>query len=51
MTNPTVYLDTNIFSAYWYEGSDVAMRARRVHTREWWELERPNFSVWVSAFT
>ena len=27
------------------------MRARRVHTREWWELERPHFSVWVSAFT
>ena len=50
MTKPTVYLDTSVISAYWYEGSDVAMRSRRLHTREWWELERPEFKTWGSAF-
>jgi hypothetical protein len=48
---PTVYLDTNIISAYWYEGKDVAGAARRFHTREWWNLERPHFSVYVSVTT
>jgi hypothetical protein len=48
---PTVYLDTSVISAFWYEGADVAMLARRLHTREWWDLERPNFSVWTSAFS
>ena len=47
---PTVYLDTSIISAYWFEGADVAMLARRLHTREWWELEKPHFALWTSAF-
>ncbi len=38
MKKPTVYLDTSIISAFWYEGPDVAMLARRLHTREWWDL-------------
>lgn len=50
MKKPTVYLDTSIISAYWYEGANVAMLARRLHTQEWWELERPHFAVWASAF-
>jgi hypothetical protein len=49
MKKPTVYLDTSIISAFWYEGADVAMLARRLHTREWWDLERRNFDVWGSA--
>jgi PIN domain len=48
---PTVYLDTNIFSAYWYEGEDVAGAARRFHTNEWWNQEREHFSVYVSITT
>jgi hypothetical protein len=51
MSKPSVYLDTNIISAYRYEGSDVMSLARRIHTREWWESERPHFHVWVSATT
>jgi len=47
---PTVYLDTSIISAFWYEGADVAMLARRLHTREWWDTERRNFEIWTSAF-
>ena len=48
--NPTVYLDTSIISAYWYRGSNVAMLARRLHTRKWWDCERAYFDVWTSAF-
>jgi hypothetical protein len=48
---PTVYVDTNIISAYWHEGGDVAAAAQRFHTREWWKLEREHFSVYVSVTT
>jgi hypothetical protein len=34
---PTVYLDTTIVSAYWYEGGDVLAVGRRFMTREWWD--------------
>lgn len=47
---PTVYLDTSFISAFWYEGADVAMLARRMHTCEWWDLERRGFTVYASAF-
>src|SRR5438445_13005078 len=49
MTKPTVYLDTNIISAYWFTGLDVDGLARRAKTREWWRYEREHFSVSVSA--
>lgn len=51
MKKPTVYLDTNIASAFWYEGSDVAMLSRRLRTREWWDLERCYFALWTSTFS
>ena len=51
MEKPSVYLDTNIFSAYWYDGADVSGLARRLATREWWETERQHFAVWASAYT
>jgi predicted nucleic acid-binding protein len=51
MPKPSVYLDTNIISAYWYEGDDVMSVARRIHTKEWWESERLHFQVRVSATT
>jgi len=51
LKKPTLYLDTSIISAYWYDGGDIAMMARRLHTREWWDLERTYFSVWTSAFS
>jgi hypothetical protein len=50
MKKPSVYLDTSVISAYWYEGADVAMLARRLHTREWWDAERKLFSLWASNF-
>lgn len=51
MDKPTVYLDTNIFSAFWHEGRDIAASARRIHTREWWNLEREHFVLQVSMTT
>lgn len=50
MKKPSVYLDTSIVSALWYEGADVAMLARRLRTSEWWDLERRHFAVCASAF-
>jgi hypothetical protein len=50
MRKPTVYLDTSVISAFWYEGGDVAMLARQLKTREWWEIERRHFTVTASAF-
>src|SRR5947207_519692 len=50
MKKPTVYFDTSVLSAYWYEGADVTVLARRMHTREWWDQEREHFGLWASAF-
>jgi hypothetical protein len=50
MKKPSVYFDTSVISAYWYEGGDVTMLARRLHTREWWDSERKHFELWVSNF-
>ena len=30
MEKPSVYLDTNIFSAYWYDGAGVSALTRRL---------------------
>jgi len=51
MDKPTVYLDTNIISAFYYEGRDFAGLARRNLTRDWWTYERSSFVVWASAVT
>ena len=51
MDKPSVYLDTSIISAYWYEGGDLVSFVRRVKTREWWEAESGQFSIWLSAAT
>jgi len=51
MNQPTVYLDTNIVSAYCYNGTDLAGLARRTVTRDWWQHEREHFSVLASAIT
>jgi len=51
MDKPSVYLDTTIISAYWYEGADVSSLARRLKTREWWEEESGHFSVWIAVVT
>jgi len=49
MAKPSAYLDTNIVSSNWYTGNDIAGRARRLTTREWWRNERRHLAVWVSA--
>jgi len=49
MAKPSVYLDTNIISSYWYVGSDIAGRARRLTTREWWRNEQRHLAIWASA--
>lgn len=51
MAKPTVYLDTNIISSFWYSGKDVTALARRLTTRAWWQRERKHFSIWVSTAT
>ena len=51
MAKASVYLDTNVISSYWYNGLDVAGRARRLATREWWRTERGHLVIWVSAAT
>ncbi len=48
---PTVYLDTSFVSALWYEGNDVSVLARRIHSREWWDYERNYFRVVTSVAT
>jgi len=48
---PTIYLDTNIISAYWHEGGDLTVAARRLHTKEWWNVERRHFTAFVSVTT
>jgi hypothetical protein len=50
MRKPTVYLDTSIISAFWYDGSDEAMAVRRARTRDWWKWERSHFDIWASRF-
>jgi hypothetical protein len=50
MKKPALYLETSTISAFWYEGADVAMLARRLRTREWWDLERRHFDLWASGF-
>jgi hypothetical protein len=42
---PTVYLDTSLISAYWYESNDVVVMSRRWLTRQWWDEERKHFSL------
>src|SRR6516225_188137 len=49
MKKPTIYLDTSVISAFWYESTDVLMVARRLQTREWWDLERTHFEIWASV--
>lgn len=51
MDKPTVYLDTNIISAYYYEGGDLAGLTRRNLTRDWWKHETDGYQVWASAVT
>jgi hypothetical protein len=51
MSRPSIYLDTNIISSFWYTGADATGIARRLRTREWWRDERRYFSVWASAAT
>jgi predicted nucleic acid-binding protein len=47
---PTVYLDTNIISALFYDRGESAAVARRLATWQWWEQERRYFLVCTSAF-
>jgi hypothetical protein len=49
MAKPTVYFDTNIIGALWYDGADVSALARRLATRDWWEEEREHFLVYASS--
>jgi predicted nucleic acid-binding protein len=51
LKKPTVYLDTNVISAYCYRGGDHTALARRAVTRDWWENEREHFDVRASAVT
>lgn len=50
MKKSIVYLDTNIVSAYYYDGADVGALSRRLATRDWWAAERRFFVVCASSF-
>jgi hypothetical protein len=51
MKNPVVYLDTNIISAFCYDGADVGALSRRLATRDWWAAERRFYRICASSFT
>jgi len=51
MKSPLVYLDTNIVSAFWYDGADVGALSRRLATRDWWTAERKCFVICASSFS
>jgi hypothetical protein len=51
MKKPSLYFETSVISAFWYEGSNISMQARRLRTREWWDMERVHFDLVSSAFT
>ncbi|MEX2141140.1 MAG: PIN domain-containing protein [Pirellulales bacterium] len=48
MAKPTVYLDTTIISAYWFEGKDPIVFTRRLFSRRWWTDERQFFVLYTS---
>ncbi|MGD0094348.1 MAG: PIN domain-containing protein [Planctomycetota bacterium] len=48
MSKPTVYLDTNIFSAMYYRGGDPLALKEQLTTREWWQGERGFFKLFAS---
>ncbi len=51
MKRPTLYLDTTIISAFWYDGANIISIGRRLATRQWWETEDGNFDLWASDAT
>lgn len=51
MKKSTIYLDTNIVSAMYYDGTELETQARRTVTRQWWEAEHAHFSTWASSLT
>ena len=50
MIRPSMYLDTSVFSAYWYAGANSDLQSRKNTTREWWDIERQHFNLLSSAF-
>jgi hypothetical protein len=48
---PTIYIDTNVFSAMFYAGNNRDAFARRMTTENWWTYERDKFELWTSAQT
>jgi hypothetical protein len=48
---PTIYLDTSIISAFWYESRDLVVKSRRLITRQWWDEERMHFVLFASSGT
>ena len=50
MPRATMYLDTSVFSAYWYAGANSDLLSRKKVTREWWDIERQHFDLLASPF-
>ncbi|HYF48888.1 MAG TPA: hypothetical protein VEJ63_05760 [Planctomycetota bacterium] len=48
---PTVYLDSNIFSALYGKAIRPADIARQQVTRDWWNTEREHFECYTSSVT
>jgi len=45
---PTVYVDTNIFSAMYGRPRSASNTARKQKTLRWWKLERAHFALFAS---
>lgn len=50
-SQPTLYIDTNIFSTLHFDGSDVEALYQHIVTRSWWNNEREFFALFTSSFT
>ena len=51
MRKPTIYIDTNVFSALYYLGrNDLSLALRRV-TQAWWDAESKEFDLCASRIT
>jgi len=51
MKKPSIYLDTTVISAYWYEGKNVLAFSQRLFTRDWGKNERFEYEIWISPVT
>jgi hypothetical protein len=50
-SQPTLYVDTNVFSILHFRGNEIQSLRQHLVTREWWANERRYFSLFTSIVT